>query len=824
MGLNIGNIAKAFGNKKNGTTTKAPTQVTGTVVNSSPTQVTGTVVSSAPKAGVAAPASQPSTNPSSPYSYMSTTNFKAPPSTPPSTGNGQTSVLRGASFNAANYKKPPTTTPTWSRADIEQPSAPPKAPVQVSGTVVTPKVTNVSGTVVNNKSSAPPQYTGGTIGNTPLMAGALNYATADKAGRQQIVANQARIKSDPSYVNSEIGRTLQVIQDRKARGEDVSAQAKYLYTNLGYQGSIDGNVNQSDNNRGNYALTTEQLEAMARAELDAQLAQLQAQAEQQKSALQAQYDYANGITQDNRILENLQFDRVNAPTNWDGSTGYRGAMLDRNRSIQDTQSQLSLQSALAAADQQVADFQSQMPALIRARTGELTQQERAYYLDSANTFGTSSDGRQTFQAQDADRNYGLNYANTYGVSQDGTRQSAQYQSQLFNQGMDINEMTGVYIEPTARNLVNQIISLKRQAETKGITAQQRAVLSQQSDALRAQLPASVDSSLFGSNVSAAQAVENLNKIGTPTQNAYQFNENMAYNRERDAVSDAQWNLSFEYQSVRDAIGDSQWQAQFDQNVLQFGMNYALQKLSEENQSAYQNAMLAINKDENSRAWLNYENDLNQPTDSTYNGVTANQVYSALQSQFVNKETGKIPNDSRTKEQIYLQVMSTALPDGQDTQVMSMLGLTQSDINKYDKQYEVVSGNLNSSSTFVPPSGGAYTNYYKAEKDSKANPKNYATANSAVSRAISTLGYPSDWLAPTLELVARESSFNPNAKNPKSSASGLFQFLDSTRKSYGGSGVDWTDPYQQALKGLQYIEDRYGNPVKALQFWDKNNWY
>lgn len=124
----------------------------------------------------------------------------------------------------------------------------------------------------------------------------------------------------------------------------------------------------------------------------------------------------------------------------------------------------------------------------------------------------------------------------------------------------------------------------------------------------------------------------------------------------------------------------------------------------------------------------------------------------------------------------------------------------------------------------PPASGAYTNYYKATKDAKANPKNYATAKTSVSSAISSLGYPSSWLEPVLELVARESSFNSNAKNKKSSAQGLFQFLDMTRKNYGGSKVDWSDPTQQALAGLKYIKDRYGTPEKALAYWDKNGHY
>jgi len=121
-------------------------------------------------------------------------------------------------------------------------------------------------------------------------------------------------------------------------------------------------------------------------------------------------------------------------------------------------------------------------------------------------------------------------------------------------------------------------------------------------------------------------------------------------------------------------------------------------------------------------------------------------------------------------------------------------------------------------------GGAYTNYYKAAKDAKANPKNYAVASGAIKAAVADGGYDESWIRDAEELVARESSFNPEAANPKSSAKGLFQFLDSTRKNYGGSKVDWSDPYQQAVAGLKYIKDRYGSPAKALAFWDKNGYY
>lgn len=89
------------------------------------------------------------------------------------------------------------------------------------------------------------------------------------------------------------------------------------------------------------------------------------------------------------------------------------------------------------------------------------------------------------------------------------------------------------------------------------------------------------------------------------------------------------------------------------------------------------------------------------------------------------------------------------------------------------------------------------------------------------RAAQTAGVPEAWAtnAALLQLVRHESGFRPGVKNPSSSAFGLFQFLDSTWRSYlpevpYGS----TDPYWQAVGGFRYIQQRYGTPERAWAFW------
>lgn len=93
------------------------------------------------------------------------------------------------------------------------------------------------------------------------------------------------------------------------------------------------------------------------------------------------------------------------------------------------------------------------------------------------------------------------------------------------------------------------------------------------------------------------------------------------------------------------------------------------------------------------------------------------------------------------------------------------------------------------------------------------------------------------VAPMVDLVDKESDFNHLADNPRSTASGMFQFIDSTWKSQGCKKT--TDPAIQTDCGIKYIKNRYGTPEKALYFWihiaptydlnkdgkaDGKNWY
>lgn len=72
------------------------------------------------------------------------------------------------------------------------------------------------------------------------------------------------------------------------------------------------------------------------------------------------------------------------------------------------------------------------------------------------------------------------------------------------------------------------------------------------------------------------------------------------------------------------------------------------------------------------------------------------------------------------------------------------------------------------------------------------------------------------------LIYRESTFNPKAQNPTSTAYGLGQFLNSTWDDVGC--VKTSDPGEQIRCMALYIAQRYGTPQAALSHSYSRGWY
>jgi septal ring factor EnvC (AmiA/AmiB activator) len=74
------------------------------------------------------------------------------------------------------------------------------------------------------------------------------------------------------------------------------------------------------------------------------------------------------------------------------------------------------------------------------------------------------------------------------------------------------------------------------------------------------------------------------------------------------------------------------------------------------------------------------------------------------------------------------------------------------------------------------------------------------------------------------IILRESSGDPTADNPTSTAFGLGQLLLGNRILYLGKDYATTDCGRQLWAFRAYVRDRYGTAERAKAFWQANGWY
>jgi TP901 family phage tail tape measure protein len=93
-------------------------------------------------------------------------------------------------------------------------------------------------------------------------------------------------------------------------------------------------------------------------------------------------------------------------------------------------------------------------------------------------------------------------------------------------------------------------------------------------------------------------------------------------------------------------------------------------------------------------------------------------------------------------------------------------------------------------------------------------------------ALSYTKMPADWLEPLKWIIGHESGGDPHAKNPHSTASGLFQMIDTTWADARDKSLpnDIWNPIINAIAGIRYIADRYGNANNAVDFWKAHGHY
>ncbi|MER7819577.1 transglycosylase SLT domain-containing protein [Streptomyces sp. NPDC096153] len=99
----------------------------------------------------------------------------------------------------------------------------------------------------------------------------------------------------------------------------------------------------------------------------------------------------------------------------------------------------------------------------------------------------------------------------------------------------------------------------------------------------------------------------------------------------------------------------------------------------------------------------------------------------------------------------------------------------------------------------------------------------STASAATPQEIAKQMMPAAQFQCFDKIVSHESNWDHTATNASSGAYGLVQALPGGKMS--SAGADWkTNPKTQIKWGLDYMNERYGSPCGAWNFWQANHWY
>jgi soluble lytic murein transglycosylase-like protein len=210
----------------------------------------------------------------------------------------------------------------------------------------------------------------------------------------------------------------------------------------------------------------------------------------------------------------------------------------------------------------------------------------------------------------------------------------------------------------------------------------------------------------------------------------------------------------------------------------------------------------------------------EKTMKTADDTTYQKYCDAMVAQQI-KEENDFNNQSQTQLLVLLKDARNTVVDLQD--VSRVVTAAKDKVPTSDVSYDDVSEQNTYDTNLKQQQMALYKKQMYVGTDvSPNNPLSGGNVDSWVSQAINQTGVGADWTPAIKWIINMESSGNPNAQNPNSTAYGLMQILDNTWGQCGSTKT--SNPVQQVVAGIDYIKQRYGTADNAKAFWQQNHWY
>jgi hypothetical protein len=616
-------------------------------------------------------------------------------------------------------------------------------PLNNPGTGVTSGATKAGG----SNPPMPPVYNAATnTGQVPMPG--MGYGGGvygkDAATNRALEANTTRLKTDPNFKQSEIERGLKVKADRTAAGLDTTAQDKYL-ASLGYTGVIDETPTETPIPVPNEtSVPMPDYVTTPRSSSDLTQSSGDSLAIERAALENATKTYLGSLKNDYDYSNTLLQDNRNLENN------------AFNRSNSPFSGQTDYRSATLSRGRQIDD---------NYRASEFNNQSNQASQELYNFDKLAPERQREIYNKllEAERQFGLNVGELTGV---------------FGAKMGVNGAT-TGGTPT---LAAQGLALQRDQFDYGKTQDQ------------IQNDAQYDGT-YGGNKTVQQQQQEWS-------NRYDYG-NAIGQFENGQQTVASQELT--YNKARDAITDTQWKSKFDEDVRQFGVNSALQKLQAGNDQSYRQAQLALQDDQNFISYMNAANKGNgSGTPASISSASAGDMLSQSITKITGYDDSDKPvygkiTDPANREKAFIDAWNTSgVSPGPDTiEMLAKAGYTTQEIATYKKNHPKA---FNSGTV----SGGSYGS------ENVSVPQSYS---GVVNSAAKQYGVDPNLVA---AIIKQESGFNPNARSG-AGAMGLMQLMPGTASGLGVKNA--FDPNQNVNGGTQYIKQMLdsfnGDPELAL---------